>query len=347
MPRTQAVSTAQVGAAPFFAGKNKIINGDFRINQRNFSSVTVAQYGFDRWLYDFSGGTVTYSAQTFTAGTAPVAGYEGTNFARIVTASQSTAGHFAYLGQCIEDVRTITNQTVTVSFWAKAGSGTPNVGVTLAQNFGTGGSAEVPTSPAVQAITTSWARYSFTLTLPSIAGKTIGANNKLFLYLFTSCGTTTSGAGYAAVGVQNATIDFWGVQVEAGSVATAFQTATGTIQGELAACQRYFQRYDSSSNANTYYGLATANTSTQPIMSFPLRVVMRTAPSFSASGANTHAFNFASGAAYVASSLSLDTASPHTVGLYATTGSGMTLNACGRWLSYATTSSYLEFSSEL
>jgi len=35
----------------FTAGKNKIINGDFRINQRGFSSTTTdGVFGFDRWL---------------------------------------------------------------------------------------------------------------------------------------------------------------------------------------------------------------------------------------------------------------------------------------------------------
>jgi hypothetical protein len=37
-------------------------------------------------------------------------------------------------------------------------------------------------------------------------------------------------------------MDVWGFQVEAGSTATPFQTATGTVQGELAACQRYFAK---------------------------------------------------------------------------------------------------------
>jgi hypothetical protein len=34
MANTTAVRTAQVGAAPFFAGKNKFINGDFDLSQR-------------------------------------------------------------------------------------------------------------------------------------------------------------------------------------------------------------------------------------------------------------------------------------------------------------------------
>ena len=232
------------GVPPFVAGKNAIINGDFFVNQRNFSSTTTnSTYGFDRWFIGFSGGTVTYSAQTFTLGTAPVAGYEGTNFARVITASQSAAGDFAYLQQRIENVKTFANQTVTVSFWAKASTGTPSVGIVLEQQFGTGGSSTVATSGGTTAITTSWARYSKTISVPSVAGKTIGTGTvALNLGLMTSVGTTISGLGYPAVGIQNATIDFWGVQLEAGNVATPFTTATGTIQGELAACQRYYYR---------------------------------------------------------------------------------------------------------
>jgi hypothetical protein len=231
----------------YTAGKNKIINGDFNINQRNFSSTTTdATYGFDRWVLAYSGGTCTYSTQAFTPGTAPVSGYESKSYARLVTASQSTAGHFAAVNQKIEDVRTFAGQTATFSFWAKASTGTPNIGVALQQFFGSGGSpsAEVVTSTAVKTITSSWARYSFTISVPSISGKTIGTTaNTSYLgaWIFTSCGTTISALGYPAVGVQNVTIDIWGVQVEQGSTATAFQTATGTIQGELAACQRYYE----------------------------------------------------------------------------------------------------------
>ena len=233
--------------AQWAAGKNKIINGNFAVNQRNFTSNTTnGAYNFDRFLQANSGGTVTVTPQTFTAGTAPVSGYEAKNFVRIVTASQSAAGDYALYGQKIEDVRTLAGQTATVSFWAKASTGTPKIGVTLDQYFGTGGSASaaVVNTVATQTITTSWVRYSFTITVPSISGKTIGTDNNssLSLYIVTSTGATLVAAGYPNTGIQNATIDIWGVQVEQGSTATAFQTATGTIQGELAACQRYYQK---------------------------------------------------------------------------------------------------------
>lgn len=78
----QAVDTSLWNVGFGQAGKNMIINGDFRINQRAFTSLTTSgSYTYDRFLTRLQGdGTSTYSAQTFTPGTAPVAGYEGTNF---------------------------------------------------------------------------------------------------------------------------------------------------------------------------------------------------------------------------------------------------------------------------
>jgi hypothetical protein len=259
------------------AGKNKIINGDFNINQRSFSSTTTsATYGFDRWRIANSGGTVTYSAQTFTLGTAPVSGYEGKNFARVVTASQSAAGDFAVFSQFIESVRTFAGQTVTVSFWAKAATGTPKVAVEFVQAFGTGGSpsADVNTYAGQITLSTSWARYSVSVAVPSISGKTIGtaSNDSLGLFLWTSAGSTFN-SRTGSLGAQNATIDFWGVQVEAGSFATPFQTATGTLQGELSACQRYYFRLTAGSSygASPFgFGCAGSTTSLSAIVQHPV-----------------------------------------------------------------------------
>jgi hypothetical protein len=287
--------TINANASPYAAGKNKIINGDFYFNQRGFTSNTTDNtYNFDRWVQENSGGTVTVTPQTFTPGTAPVAGYEGKNFVRVVTASQSAAGHYALYEQRIEDVRTFAGQTITVSFWAKAASGTPNVGLTVTQSFGGGGSSAVNTSAAaVKTITTSWARYSFNITVPSISGKTIGTvvNNMLVVSIVVSTGATLVALGYANTGIQNGTFDIWGVQVEAGSTATPFQTATGTIQGELAACQRYYSKsYNQATTPGTditssYSGAVIfggwGSASAAKVMQYPHKVTMRTTPTIS------------------------------------------------------------------
>jgi hypothetical protein len=263
----------------YAAGKNKIINGDFRINQRAFTSTTNAGlFNYDRFLGGFSGdGTNTISAQTFTPGAAPVAGYEAINFLRWVTAGQTTTASNSFLIQRIEDVRTFAGQTVTVSFWAKAASGTPSLAIEFQQGFGGGGSATVfGIGSAKTAIATLWARYSFTVSVPSISGKTIGTDSRLSLNIWYSGGSDFN-SRTASLGLQSNTFDLWGVQVEAGSVATEFQTATGTIQGELAACQRYYYRVTPGA-IYTSFGNGFSNSATDFLMNTPFPVTMRIAP---------------------------------------------------------------------
>jgi hypothetical protein len=266
------------------AGKSKIINGDFYVNQRNFTSVTAAAYGFDRWRYEFSTGTNTYSAQTFTPGTAPVAGYEGKNFAQMAITGQSATSAYNILGQRIEDVRTFAGQTVTFSFWAKASSGTPSIGLEITQVFGSGGSPSAFVSTPLGSITTStsWVRYSKTIAVPSISGKTIGtdANSSFIEANFWLSAGSDHNTRASSIGINNSTFQIWGVQLELGTTATTFTTATGTIQGELAACQRYYWR-DTAGNIYSGFGVGTMYSTTACFATFPFPVTMRVAPSLS------------------------------------------------------------------
>jgi hypothetical protein len=213
----------------YYAGKNKIINGDFGIWQRGTSGFSAPGYTADRWRYAVGNGAAGVSQQTFTPGAAPVSGYEGKFFLRYALSSGSTSGT-PTLEQRIENVQTYAGQTITVSFWAKASSGASPTSVVLTQNFGSGGSTAVDTTVVSSpSYTTSWVRYSYSVAVPSISGKTVGTSSYLSLVFNFALNTTFT------------SFDIWGVQVEAGSVATPFQTATGTIQGELSACMRYFQ----------------------------------------------------------------------------------------------------------
>jgi hypothetical protein len=230
--------------SPYQGFRNKIINGDFSINQRGFTSLTTGAYFFDRWTFGNNTGTVTVTPQTFTVGSPAATGYESPNYARQVVSGQSGTSAIAYIAQLIEDVRTFANSTITVSFYARASSGTPKIALEILQNFGTGGSPSsfVSTYAGQATINTSWTRYSITTTIPNINGKTIGSTantSSLQIQLWTSAGTDFN-SRTGSLGIQSNTFDIWGVQVERGSVATPFeQRPIGT---ELALCQRYYYK---------------------------------------------------------------------------------------------------------
>ncbi len=246
-------------SAQYAAGKNNVINGDFGIWQRGTSiTATSGQYtyGPDRFaVYGYGVGTGTVTQQTFTPGTAPVAGYEGQFFARFKSTNTNLR-----VQQLIEDVRTFAGQTATVSFWMKSPTAT-SADVFYAQNFGSGGSATVDIGGSTITISSSWARYTHTVAIPSVAGKTIGTSSYLALRF---------GAAL------NVDIDIWGVQFEEGSTASPFQTATGTKQGELAACQRYYVRKAVTSAYGRLGGFGVATATNQIYVDVTLPVNFRT-----------------------------------------------------------------------
>jgi hypothetical protein len=321
------------------AAKNKIINGDFAISQRGTTfTIAASGYAMDRFFYSILTAvpTGTISQQTFAPGTAPVAGYEGTSFARINQTADNGSTQMNFR-QRIENVRTFAGQTATFSFWAKADAACNLTSVLATQNFGTGGSSSVSTTVTLNsvALTTAWTRYTGTVAIPTISGSTIGTSS----FLEIRVNLPTSG-GLS----RNGTYDFWGWQLEYGSKATPFQTATGTIQGELAACQRYYWRTGGLS-AFQQLGTAYAKSATEANMIIPNPVPMRTIPT--SVDSSTLGFQEYGGTIRAMSSVTLDgTSSPTASFIYATIA-GSTAGFVGRILVNNSTSGFLGFSAEL
>lgn len=238
---TGALATPMVVTDSPLSFRNKLINGGFDIWQRD-TSQTASGYGSDdRWLNVHSGSTKTHSQQTFALGQTDVPG-NPRRFSRTVVTSVAGAANYVMKSQRIEAVKTLAGKTVTLSFYAKADS-TKNIAVELAQAFGTGGSP----SPAVTgigaqkiALTPSWAKYTVTIAVPSISGKTLGTagdDNLQVVFWFDAGSNFNSRTD--TLGQQSGTFDIANVQVEEGSVATPFEQRPLGL--ELSLCQRYYQ----------------------------------------------------------------------------------------------------------
>jgi hypothetical protein len=297
----------------YAAGKNKILNSDFGIWQRGttFANPTTAAYTADRWQieHDGTGATRTISQQTFTPGAAPVAGYEGQYFYRYAVSVAGSGNTYQQFQYNQEDVRTFAGQTVTVSFWAKADA-SRLVTLLYRTDYGSGGSAANQFSVGTATLTTSWARYTVTYAVPSVSGLTIGANSHGRWIWRVPAGTAQ-------------TIDIWGVQIEESPVATAYQTSTGTIQGELAACQRYYTRLANVGSATEYwFGSGYAGTSTQAQCILPLTSTMRSSTiTLDYSGVRLQDY----GAGYAISALIYVSSARNNI-VVGATSSGMTAN---------------------
>jgi hypothetical protein len=327
--------TLNTVSAPLYnaAGKNKIINGDFGIWQRgiSFTSIGSGNYFADRFLFLQDGtGTANATQQPFTPGNT-ISGYENPYFARLASTSAGTSTYMQFTTR-IEDVRTYAGQTATLSFWAKSDSARTSL-IYSEQNFGSGGSSSVFPGVGNASTTTTWQRFSFTVSIPSISGKTVGTSSYLAMYF--RLGATTAGAY----------LDLWGVQLEAGSYATGFQTATGTFQGELSAAQRYF--YATTGLSSNPISQASYYSSTTAYCLVPLPVPMRTTPSATFQAATNYTI-YANSTNKVGSAIALDSPVSTTIATVVLTTAAATAGFAG-WLASASGSAngYIQLSAEL
>jgi hypothetical protein len=306
-----ALSAGTAGISYQPVSHNYIINGAFDFWNRGttFNSATSNTFFADRWTCFVGGGTNNITQQSFTPDELPAAGYgENTHYLR--WSRTSGTGGLNFL-QKVEDVRTLAGQTITVSFYAKVDSAI-NVTVSARQNFGSGGSAQVTQTSGAVALTTSWARYSFQFTLGSLSGKTIGTNSFLQIDVGLPSATTAF------------VFDIWGVQLEAGSVATPFKRHAPSLQGELAACQRYYQQIDGAGNTTSVpflNGNIHASTEFRGVLTFNN---MRAVPTIVAAAAGAYDC-IAGGSGAAVSSFTFGTIGTNTARVIATLSASRTV----------------------
>jgi hypothetical protein len=167
--------------------------------------------------------------------------------------------------------RPFAGKAVTLSFYARKGADYSATASALAVKLdsGTGtdqnpfagytGGATVCSTTAT--LTTTWQRFTATGTVGATATE---LNVQV---VFTPTGTAGANDYY----------EITGVQVDVGSVALPFRTYAATIQGELAACQRYYWNWKSGNSLTMGIGRYTTATEMGIYTMFP--VTMRTAPS--------------------------------------------------------------------
>jgi len=255
---------------PTPGASNPVLNAAMAIAQRGTSFAGVGGVGntLDRWQsYNDTPTTISRQATGDTTNL-PFIQY----CARNQRNNGSTSVSNVNFGQTFETINSIpfAGKTVTFSFYARKGANYSSASSTLGasvvtgtgtdQNGQTGFTGGVATINQTPTLTTTWQRFSYSATLPTTTTQ-IATN---FQY------TPTGTAGAADY------FEVTGVQIDIGSVALPFRTYAATYQGELAACQRYFQIYAGASGAYNYFGNVYSTTSIYQIKQFP--VTMRVAP---------------------------------------------------------------------
>jgi hypothetical protein len=370
MAKLSNILTERTSIGPSDNFKNLIINGAMQVAQRGTSLASqTALNGYpcvDRFgFYQNIAGTLTFSQEN----DAPTgSGFRKSLKVLTTTANGSlSAGSnllmiYRFEGQNLQHVLkgTSSAKELTVSFWVKA-----NVtGTYIAALEDKDNNRSVSRSYTISASGT-WERKTITFPADTTGAFDNDNNNSLQLLMWLAAGSDlTSGTlqtswgtivnANFAVGQTNmiaSTNNYWqitGVQLEVGNTATEFEFKP--IDVELAQCQRYYYRHNSS-GTYTYFATGTAQSANIIFAGFLNPVTMRAAPTAIDYPALSNFFVEQSGVAQVTSltSIALQTTvtSTNFLSIEITKNSSFTTGSWYRFLGNNNTVAYLGVSAEL
>jgi hypothetical protein len=300
-------SSSQTAAASPYVLKNRIINGDMRIDQRNAgasvtpTAIATWNYTLDRWAALIS-VTSKFSVQQNAGSVTPPVGF--TNYLGVTSLSSYSvaSGDYFWLEQPIEGYNiadlaygTANAKTITLSFWVRSSlTGTFGGSLTNAGN-----DYAYPFTYTISSANT-WEQKSVTIAGPTAGtwnttnsqgirvrfGLGVGTNNSGTAGSWAAVNYVSATGATSVVGTNGATFYITGVQLEIGSTATPFERR---LYGqELLNCQRYFWMLTADTGNTTPFNAVWYNSKIRMAMTCP--VMMRTTPTVTASGTLTNFF---------------------------------------------------------
>ena len=267
---TGTINLLTTSTLSYSAGKNAIIGGGMDIWQRGTSITGTSgiPYTADRWQVTRVGATGYTTTRQSSGSTLPEIQY----CLRAQRDSGNTSTSLLGAFYSVESVNSIpfAGKATTLSFYVRRGANYSGGALTVEFSQGTGtdqniisggfaGKTNVGSSSVT--LTTSWQRVTITGTVAT-------TTTQLGLQFYYTPSGTAGAADF---------FELTGVQLELGSTATTFSRAGGTIQGELAACQRYYWRVGGQGNYQRF-GTAVINSSTLGYSLINNPVSMRVAP---------------------------------------------------------------------